>query len=159
MQFAESEIRQLTEMIWATILSLPLHREKDFAANRAGRAMAACVQITGAWQGAVALHCPVAFGERAARIMFKIPPQAPLSMSDMQDALGELANMLGGNVKSLLPEPCHLSLPAVVEGADYTARMPGSHVVTKVGFECEQMPLQVTLLGRDPAAARARNNA
>jgi chemotaxis protein CheX len=33
---------------------------------------------------------------------------------DVRDALGELANIIGGNVKSLMPEPAALSLPVVL---------------------------------------------
>ena len=39
-----------------------------------------------------------------------------MTTADIADALGELANIIGGNVKSLLPEPCALSLPHVLVG-------------------------------------------
>lgn len=41
---------------------------------------------------------------------------------DVEDAVGELANMLGGNVKSILSEKgrdIELSLPSVISGASY----------------------------------------
>jgi chemotaxis protein CheX len=38
------------------------------------------------------------------------------SADDVSDALGELVNVLGGSVKSLLPGPSSLSLPVTVNG-------------------------------------------
>jgi len=36
--------------------------------------------------------------------------------ADVADAVGELVNMVGGNIKSLMPGPSVLSLPAVAAG-------------------------------------------
>jgi hypothetical protein len=35
----------------------------------------------------------------------------------VRDVAGEVANMIGGNLKALLPEPCRLSLPKVTKEA------------------------------------------
>ena len=69
-----------------------------------------------------------------------------IEAQQVQDAMGELTNMTGGNVKALLPEGCRLSLPTVVEGSAYTARVPGSELVTSVGFKCQGSPVVVRLL-------------
>ena len=37
-----------------------------------------------------------------------------VSEADLADVLGELANIIGGNVKSMLPDGCFISLPHVV---------------------------------------------
>ena len=47
----------------------------------------------------------------AAR-MFDIDTAA-VSSADVQDATGEIANMIGGNVKAMLPEEHRLGLPSV----------------------------------------------
>ncbi len=151
MQFVEEEIRQLTASIWESILSLPLE-QVEVAPAEGARLMAACVQITGAWQGAVSLTCNADFAARAAVIMFGLG-DAPATHLDMQDALGELANMVGGNLKALLPEPCQLSLPTVVDGADWSVHIPRSKVMTRVGMSCMGSPLGVTLLQRELKAA------
>jgi chemotaxis protein CheX len=41
-----------------------------------------------------------------------------VTQSDIVDAVGELANVIGGNVKALLPQPCQLSLPHVQINGD-----------------------------------------
>ena len=91
------------------------------------------------------IECSVDFARRAAGTMFGLEPSAA-SAADTQDAIGELANMTGGNVKALLPEPCRLSLPTVVESADYTTRFPGGEVVSTVVFDCDGDALVVRLL-------------
>lgn len=140
----ENEINQLTTSIWESMLHLTVEPE-NAPLPEGQRTIQAVVQITGAWRGAVTLSCGAPLASTAAGIMFGVG-DADASTADMQDAVGELANMIGGNVKGLLPEACHLSLPSVVEGSDYTVRVPGSRLVTRVPLRCGKHPLNVSLL-------------
>jgi chemotaxis protein CheX len=151
MELIEEEIRRLTPTIWDTILHLPLEVAGE-SALPGNRMLSACVHITGAWNGAVSLSCEVDFASEAAAIMFGLVGSDPTT-ADMQDALGELTNMVGGNIKALLPEPCHLSLPAVVEGADYSMRIPRSRLVTRIPFRSGEHALHISLLQREEKAA------
>lgn len=144
MQFLEEEISQITGTVWESVLGIRLVRRSDVPAAP-GRLVSGCVQFTGGWEGACMIECSADFARRAAGTMFGIEPSAA-SVADTQDAIGELANMTGGNVKALLPEPCRLSLPTVVEGADYTTRCPGGELVTTVVFDCDGGALVVRLL-------------
>jgi len=147
----EDEIQLLTTMIWDSILHLPIEPEAA-PLPEGNRVMSACIQITGAWRGAVALSCDETMAAEAAGVMFALEP-TDASKCDMQDAMGELVNMIGGNVKALLPETCHLSLPSVVEGANYSVRVPGSRLVTRVPLRCGQHALSVSLLESEEQAA------
>ena len=144
MQFLEKEISQITGTVWEAVLGIRLVRRSDVP-EAPGRLVSGCVQFTGAWEGACMIECSVDFARRAAGIMFGLEPSAA-SAADTQDAIGELANMMGGNVKALLPESCRLSLPAVVESADCTTRFPGGEVVSTVVFDCDGDALVVRLL-------------
>ena len=53
-----------------------------------------------------------------------------VTVRDIRDTLAELTHIAGGNIKALLPPPCYLSLPVVVDGQEYVLRMPGSKVLT-----------------------------
>jgi len=117
-----------------------------------GRTLTACVQLAGAWEGSVLLYCTQTLAKRAASVMFGMEPDA-VGDEEIEDALGELANMTAGNIKTLLPRPCDLSLPAVVDGIDYRLVIPGSRVASKVLLECEEEPLLVTLMEKDPSEA------
>ncbi|HEX8324411.1 MAG TPA: chemotaxis protein CheX [Tepidisphaeraceae bacterium] len=147
MPVQEQEMQQLTAMVWESILSLPVEPRAG-EPNSGPSMMSACVHITGAWQGAVSISCDADLAARAAGIMFALDA-ASTGKSDVQDALGELANMIGGNVKALLPEPCQLSLPSVVDGAEYSVRIPRSRVVTRVAMSCEGSPLDVVLIEKE----------
>ena len=63
----------------------------------------------------------------------------------VRDAVGELANMIGGNVKALLPGPSRLSLPALIENADYQGIAQESRMQSRQAFSCEGEPFLVTL--------------
>jgi chemotaxis protein CheX len=74
--------------------------------------------------------------------------QGAASPDDVRDALGELANMVGGNIKGLLPGPTQLSLPLVVEGGKDALRILDTQPVSTVWFSSGGHPFVVTLLRR-----------
>ena len=76
------------------------------------------IQITGAFRGAVILSVPHSVAAAAAAAMFALELSA-VSEAEERDALGELTNMIGGHVKSMVPGPSQLALPAVVPGAEH----------------------------------------
>ncbi|HKX27438.1 MAG TPA: chemotaxis protein CheX [Blastocatellia bacterium] len=146
MQFLEVEIRQITEWIWFSMLEREIRHGNYFGKMTAEDCMlTGCVRISGDWDGAVTLHCSSAFARRVAALMFDIPEQNA-TFEHEQDALGELVNMVGGNIKSLLPAPSHLSLPAVKHGVAHTAFLSAGKVVSKIDFEYMGEPFSVSLL-------------
>jgi chemotaxis protein CheX len=144
MQFLEQEISQVANIVWESVLGMSLVRRADLP-PAPERAVAGCVQFSGAWEGAVTIETSADFARQAAATMFGVNPEAA-SVADTQDAIGELTNMTGGNVKSLLPEPCHLSLPTVVEGTDLSTRLLGCEPITSVAFDCHGSQLVVRLV-------------
>ncbi len=76
-------------------------------ANGSGH-VTGCIQISGAWQGAVVLLTTDGFARNAASRMLCIELE-DLTSADIQDAMAELTNMIGGNIKSQVPGPatCH----------------------------------------------------
>lgn len=145
MTITADEIRQLTESVWEASLGIPLGRDTRVAHAQPARATAACVQITGAWNGAVLLDCTEPVSRMAAASFFATEPQR-VTAADMRESVAELANMLAGNLKALLPEQCYLSLPSVVDGADYSSRIPGSRPVMRLSFECAGHNIAVTIV-------------
>ena len=155
------DIIELVDMIWSATLGLqpqPLLQPKRD--EWALPAVEAQVHIAGTWQGAVVLHTSQALAARVAQRMFSLGSTPPTS-DDIQDAFGEIANITGGNIKGLISEgDAHLSLPVVIQGRDYSVRVPRSREVQRVEFLCEGQPLVVTVLqaeevhGVDGTAAR-----
>ena len=48
------------------------------------------------------LHCPAGLARNATPLIFSQPKEL-VSVNDVQDAIGEITNMIGGNIKALLP--------------------------------------------------------
>jgi len=122
------------------------------AAGPAGAVATSCVQVTGPWSGAITLDCSAELARRSAAAMFQTAPD-DLTTAEINDAVGELANMTGGNVKNLVPGLSQLSLPAVAQGVDFHLAVPGAVVVNQVDFLCDGEPLRITVLEREEGTA------
>lgn len=145
---SSTDIEGITRMIWSTLfdLSLELGHSGEISA---GSSVTSCVQIDGAWRGALVMTCPIALAQTLTAQMFHA--QSTPDLDDVRDALGELANMLGGNIKALLPAPSQISLPAVAIGSNYELSVVGTGEVAGVAFSCDSQPLLVSLLQRNVA--------
>jgi chemotaxis protein CheX len=102
------------------------------------------VQVEGAWDGAVVLACPQELATKLAAAMFDSAGEP--SPSDVQDALGEITNMLAGNIKALLPHPSRITLPVVAFGSDYQLAMLGTHIRAEVTFSSQGESFVVSVL-------------
>lgn len=151
----EQELVRIASSICQSVLKLdvtPLAAPPEL--NEAN--VSACVQIAGGWQGSVIVSCACSFADYAAGQMFGIDP-GQCTTNDRQDAIAELTNMIGGNVKGLLQceTPCHLSLPAVVSGIGYTARVPGTRPVQCLILSSGPSVFVITVLEKRPVARAA----
>jgi chemotaxis protein CheX len=76
-------------------------------------AISSWVDVVGPWKGVVVLTCGRSTAEQLSRQMLKEHAPPVIDDEDIEDALGELANVVGGNVKAVLPGPSALGLPEV----------------------------------------------
>jgi chemotaxis protein CheX len=142
----EDTVRQFVETIWSSMLKLEVSRAEAAGPPWKGRRhVTGLIHITGSWEGTITLACSSELARRAGATMFGIDP-VDATDEEIKDAIGELTNMTGGNVKNLLEGSCQLSLPSVTEGVDYTISVPGSRLTSAVHFECEGEPLVVSVL-------------
>lgn len=75
----------------------------------------AAVTVSGEWHGMISVELPAEMADQVTRRMLCLDDGA-LPDEDVADAVGELVNMIGGGVKSLMPGPSALSLPVVAAG-------------------------------------------
>ena len=73
----------------------------------------AWVDLFGDWAGRASLTTSTATAHDLARALLDLGPDEVVTALDLVDAFGEVANVVGGNLKSLLPTPGALSLPQV----------------------------------------------
>lgn len=145
MAIREDDIRQLTNEIWGRMLQIKLVPAERQPPRCAG--IGACVQITGAWEGAVRVDCSLQLARLATARFLAVEPEQ-VNIEQIRDAMGELANMSAGSVKPMLPKPCQLSLPSVADGRDYTLTVPHVQTILETGFYCENEPLKISVLQR-----------
>ena len=140
-----NDVQRMAEQIWGGMLQMNLHSAVPSPKLQAG--IGACVQITGAWQGAVRVDCSTALA-RLATARFLGVETREVDMDQVRDAMGELANMSAGGLKPLLPPPCQLSLPTVADGSDYNFTVPHGEILLTSAFEFEGEPMRITVLQR-----------
>jgi chemotaxis protein CheX len=71
------------------------------------------VHVAGPWKGTVVLTCGRSTAEELTRSLLREHAPDVIEQEDVEDAFGELANVVGGNVKAVLPGPSALGLPEV----------------------------------------------
>ena len=140
----KEEISQFVTDIWSTFLSAKAFpTDKLFKPKGKENTLVGCVQITGEWQGSVTLYAPKEIGKKVAATMYSLG-EAEVEDQQIQDVVGEITNVLAGNIKSILPAPCSISLPCVAV-TDFDLHHPGSEMLTAVSFECEGLNFLVVL--------------
>lgn len=145
----DEEVLGITRDVWESFTGRAIDVADGQVRRDGGDVTVGCVTVSGEWQGSVLLACPAQLARMAASAMFDLPAEQ-LDDQEVADALGELTNMIGGNIKSLIPGPSRLSMPAVTVGASLTVRMPRAALVSTVSLACEGLPLTVSVWRDDP---------
>jgi chemotaxis protein CheX len=102
------------------------------------------VSITGSWAGHVVYACSTQAARRAAAAFLAMEPDE-VTQEDLSDVLGELANIVGGNVKAMLPPGAFLSLPQVVLAPESMARFPNTERISGVYGTWDGEPVSVSM--------------
>ena len=138
------DLARIVVSVFQTMLQLETAPAKtEWSPSSEG--LTAAIYFAGAWRGAVLLECTRAQAFEFTHRLMSIDPPASIN-DDVRDALGELANMLAGNLKSVLPHGIGLSLPSVVEGTDYSLRVCGGSLIDRMPFSGELGVIWVTLI-------------
>ena len=142
----EATIQSIAEDAWIALVGedeilVPLPGEMP------GDVVSSWVDVVGPWTGTVVLTTgrETAAGLTRALLGEHAPPE--LEDEDIVDAFGEIANVVGGNVKAVLPGPSALSLPDV--GAAPAVRNPADLCRIDVLWRGE--PLSISVQGALPA--------
>jgi chemotaxis protein CheX len=163
-------IRKAAQDVFDTMLGIQLLNRESYV-NQAAPAptdgVVALVGLAGRWAGSGTFSCSA---ETAREISGKLLMQEYSAVGeDVLDAIGEITNMVLGNVKTALEEefgPMGLSIPTVIYGRNFTTRSVGRSQWTVVPFECLGEVVEIHLclapsrdLGRADLSARERLSA
>lgn len=110
MNVTSDDLCQITHDVCEAMLGLQLTPTGD--EFRFTPTLVASVRISGTWNAAVEVAVCKAAGNSIAEAMFDTDKSTP---EETVDAVSEVANMIGGNIKGLMGDECELSLPCVGE--------------------------------------------
>jgi chemotaxis protein CheX len=110
------------------------------------------VGMAGSYTGMLSIHCPALLAIKMTSNMLGMEVEEV--GEDVSDALGEIANMLGGHVKQVLSKgglDMNLSIPTVISGETYTIRSMNNDdcVVVPFQFDGEKFLVGLTLRKED----------
>lgn len=94
-------------------LTVPVHHFKCSITGMVG--------FAGTYSGTVSIHCPIELACKITSSMLCM--ECDEANEDLNDAIGEIANMLGGNIKQVLSKgglDVRLSIPTVISGEEYS---------------------------------------
>ncbi|WP_409330294.1 chemotaxis protein CheX [Trujillonella humicola] len=145
----EATVTEIAEQAWSALVG-----EEEFLvplpAPLPAGTTSSWVTVTGPWNGVVVVTCGTGTAGELTRALLREHAPAQLEAEDVEDALGEIANVVGGNVKAVLPGPSVLGLPETGS----TPPVPGPPEDTcRVEFLWRGQPLTITAQGspRTPA--------
>ncbi|MDA8263163.1 MAG: chemotaxis protein CheX [Actinomycetota bacterium] len=155
------DLGEIVESIWEVFLADggPIrHAER----TEFEPAMTASISISGAWNGLVAIGFSAQAARWSAAHMLGIPLE-DLRDADVVDAVGELVNVIGGNVKGIVDAPTDLSLPVVARGRSLSEQSSRAGEVIELHFSWADEPVSVQVIPmagvQAPSAAAAAHSA
>jgi chemotaxis protein CheX len=137
-----SEIEQIVQMIFETMLSMTIQRT-DGPLGEPHRLLGT-IQVTGGNPVSLVLSVSDGMARVGSANMLAMTPEE-VSEEDQRDVVAELTNMIGGNLKSIIPGSHFLSLPTVVEGRDLDLQVPGAELIDDVTLGSDSGTLRVRL--------------
>jgi chemotaxis protein CheX len=140
-----SEIEQIVQMIFETMLSMTVQRT-DGDPGEPHRLLGT-IQVTGANAVSLVLSVSDGVARTGSANMLAMSPEE-VTDEDQRDVVAELTNMIGGNLKSMIPGANFLSLPTVVEGRDLDLQVPGAEKIDDVVLASDSGTLRVRLFAQ-----------
>ena len=113
--------------------------------------IASAVGFTGQLSGVVYFYTTARFAGRITHGLIGLDPTEVPTEEMVNDAMGEIANMVVGHFKSRLVDrgvPCVMTIPSIVRGSQFGIEAVSHTEVQRLGFHSEGNFLLVELLIR-----------
>lgn len=116
-------LRSAASAVLTTMLNFQVEFGKpDEAFFGAEQHIAGAVGLTGSYNGIIYLYSSAQFARKITCSLLSMNDNEIEGDEMVNDAVGELTNMVGGSIKSKLDntnQPCTMTIPSVVRGADF----------------------------------------
>lgn len=146
------ELAKIVEYVFRTMVCLEVS-ESNQPWNPSGDRLTATIHLAADWKGDLAMECGRKQGCAFAARFLSMSPQEIVD-DVVRDVLGELSNMIGGNLKFVLAGGLKLSMPSVVDGADQSLRICRAGVRERLVFECVEGESSVAVLREERQSIR-----
>jgi len=143
-----SDLAEIVQSVFATMVNLEIDPSSE-PWSPDGNRLTSAVHLSGDWNGVVLLECDRRQACAFAAHFLSI--DVPQAVDDtVRDVLGELANMIGGNLKCVVGHGMTLSMPSVVEGGDYRMTFCRAELMVQCAFDSADGTFWVSILS-EPA--------
>jgi chemotaxis protein CheX len=142
-------IKASVEKIFSTMIFLEIRESSPTdVVSDLSQCLSGLVGFGGTMPGIVGLHLGEELAREITASMLGMESDEVGEASDVIDAVGEITNMIAGEMKMHLQKQdgdLHLSLPSVILGSEYTIQTQRNEPGTVVQFLCENKKLLVSL--------------
>lgn len=140
---AKDDLKRVVSDVWLSLFELNT-MESESHADRLEKSpcYSSYVNITGVFNGGIFVKTTAKNLRSMASGIFDGEP-TDIKKREIKDIIGELSNLIGGHVKSLLAEDCNLSLPHVMGAKDQHIIVPEPKVVHSLIVEAKNEPINV----------------
>ena len=109
------------------------------------------VSFAGEVKGSINIHLSEGFAKVVTAAMLEMEPEEIEGKDEIYDVIGELSNMVGGDLKSRLVDSgfsCALSIPTIIRGNDFKIESIGSNSIMheRLAFRNQENVTLVELL-------------
>lgn len=130
-----------TQEVFSTMIMMDISDDYPLRdpINRFKCSITGMVGFAGTYSGVISIHCPVSLALKITSSMLGM--ECDEENEDLNDAIGEIANMLGGSVKQVLSKgglDVKLSIPTVISGEDYTVNSLSDIDCVVIPFKIEE---------------------
>jgi len=137
-----------TKEVFTTMVMMELHDDYPLAepVTKFHCSVTGMVGLAGIYSGILSIHCPKPLALKVTSNMLGM--ELDEVNEDVNDALGEVANMLGGYVKMMLSKgglDLQLSIPTVISGEEYTVNSTTDNDNVIIPFEFDGDKFLVSL--------------
>jgi chemotaxis protein CheX len=132
-------MEQIVSSVFQDMLQMPTAAVDSCDPLSGSTRMVASIRITGATEATITVEAPVDTARGIGETMFATQADS-LDEEEVRDAIGEIANMIGGNVKGMYEGESHLSLPCVSEETEDLCR---TEIPQSAAFHVCGLPIHV----------------
>jgi len=118
MEITEDDLFDIVQSVWTTVVDIELDKVAPGDVPEIDdELICAWMELSGGWEGGILLTCQESLAMHAAAVMYEVDPDM-LGEDAMHDTVGELANMIAGSTKPMLPDDAQMGQPQIVEESE-----------------------------------------